>query len=400
MSTNQDGHWLNHKRFQLYTRTTALVFFILAAGLVFHSNVVTPEGFSLGFDFSVFWSASHLALLGHAADAYQLSKLHSIIHTINPDVQEGSYGWFYPPNYFWIITPLAYFPYLLAYLWFMGLTLIPYGFVVHRIYPSRETLWCLAGFSGLWDNLMTGQNGFLTAAISGASLLLLEKRPILSGVLIGMLSIKPQLALLFPVALIAARAWKTLLTAILTGALSIAISTAVFGLATLEAWLQSLGLAKTFLEIGGTNFWMRMPTVFSSLHLLGIPIYWAYLTHFLVATLVIVLIWKIWKNCPEPSLRYAALTSGTLLISPYVLIYDLSWLALPVAWMVKIGLERGWLRWEREILILVWLLPISMLIIAHSLPFQIGPWVLLSLLAIILRRTRMITTQGQIDGSR
>ncbi len=397
---NNGGHWLNHKRFQLYSRTTALLFLILATGLVFHSNVVTPEGFSLGFDFSVFWGASQFALLGHAADAYQLSKLHSIIHTINPDVQEGSYGWFYPPNYFWIIFPLAYFPYLLAYLWFMGLTLIPYTFVVHRIYRNHETLWCLAGFSGLWDNLMTGQNGFLTAAISGTSLLLLDKRPILSGVLIGMLSIKPQLVLLFPVALAAARAWETLLAAFLTAVLSMAVSTAVFGSATLEAWLHSLGLAKTFLEIGGTNFWMRMPTIFSSLHLLGVPIVWAYFVHFLIAALVSGVIWKIWKYCTEASIRNAALTAGTLLISPYVLIYDLTWLALPIAWMAKIGMAQGWLRWERGTLILVWILPIFMLIMARLVPFQIGPWVLLLLLALISRRARLITIQGQIDGSK
>ena len=364
----------------------ALVFTILAIGLFFHSNLVSPEGISLGFDFSVFWSASHLTLLGHPEEAYQLVKLHSVIHTINPTVKEGSYGWFYPPNYFLIIAPLAYVPYLVAYLLFMSLTLLAYAFVVRRIYAGTEALWCLVGFSGLWCNLVAGQNGFLTAAIAGASLLLIEKRPVMSGVLIGVLSIKPQLILLFPVALVASNAWKTLIAATLTSALSIVVSTVLFGTETLESWVKSIYVAKSFLEFGGTYFLMRMPTVFSFLHLLGMPLQWAYLAHFLVAAMVAMAIWIIWKSSLDSELRHAALITGSLLISPYILFYDLTWLALPIAWMAKYGVERGWLRWEIETLILAWLLPAVMLLIARIAPIQIAPWVLLALLLIILRR--------------
>jgi hypothetical protein len=371
----------------------ALVFTILLFGLIFHSNVVSPDGISLGFDFSVFWSASHLALLGHPEDAYQLVKLHSVIHTINPSVKEGSYGWFYPPNYFLIIAPLAYIPYLVSYLLFISLTLFAYLFVVHRIYANPEGLWCLAGFSGLWDNLVTGQNGFLTAAIAGGSLLLIDKRPVIAGMLIGILSIKPQLILLFPIALVASKAWKTLIVAILTSALSLAASTMLFGVVTLESWVRSIDLARSLLEFGGTHFWMRVPTIFSFLHLLGIPLQWAYLAHFFVAAMVATSIWITWKSTVEPELRNAALITGSLLISPYILIYDLTWLALPIAWMSKIGIERGWLRWEIETLILAWLLPAMMLLIARFAPFQFAPWVLLALLILILRRTSSYNKQ-------
>jgi len=396
---SQDNHWLDLKRLRFYSRTTVLVFLILVIGLLFHSNVVDPKGFSLWLDFSVFWSASRWALMGHPENAYLLPQLHSILQTFNPDVSQGSYGWFYPPNYFLIIAPLAYFPYLIAYLLFIGLTLVAYGFVVQRIYSNHETLWCLASFSGLWDNLMTGQNGFLTAAIAGASLYLLERKPILAGVLIGMLSIKPQLALLFPVALIAAQAWRSLLVAIMTGVCTMVVSTAVLGLPTLEAWLQSMGLAKTFLETGGNNFWSKMPTIFSFLLLLGAPVRWAYLVHFLVAAGVAILIWKIWRHSADTGLRNASLITGTLLISPYIFIYDLTWLALPVAWMAKTGIEQGWLRWEREILILAWILPVFMLILAHIAPVQVGPWVSLSLLALIARRVAL-TTQPLVRNCR
>ena len=397
MPTNQDSHWLNLKRLRLYSRTVVAVFLILALGLVFHSNIIDPNGFPLVFDFGVFWGAAHLTLQGHPADAYQFAHLQAVVQTIIPVVKEGSYGWFYPPTFFLIVTPLALLPYLWAYLVFMVLTLLAYGLVVQRIIPGRDALWCLAGFSGVWINLLLGQNAFLTAALAGAALMQLDRRPMLSGVLIGFLSIKPQLALLFPVALVAAGAWRTLLSATFVALVLMLAAAVVFGVDTLTSWWDSLGLARTFLEVGGMAYWMKMPTVFAFLHLLGTPLALCYLGHVLVAVGTVGVIWRIWSNCTEPSLRNAALITGTFLISPYLFEYDLAWLALPMAWMTKIGLEQGWLRWEREILMLAWLLPFLMMIMARVVPIQIGPWVSLSLLVVILRRARAAGTQGKID---
>ena len=399
MPTNQDSHWLNLKRLRLYSRTAVAVFLILALGLVFHSNIIDPNGFPLVFDFGVFWGAAHLALQGHPADAYQVAHLQAVVQTIIPVVKEGSYGWFYPPSFFLIVTPLALLPYLWAYLVFMVLTLLAYGRVVQRIIPGRDALWCLAGFSGVWVNLLLGQNAFLTAALAGAALMQLDRRPLLSGVLIGFLSIKPQLALLFPVALIAVGAWRTLLSAAFVALVLMLTAAGAFGVDTLTSWWNSLGLATTFLEVGGTAYWMKMPTVFAFLHLLGVPIGLSYLGHSLVAAGTVGVVWKIWRNSTDAYLRNAALITGTFLVSPYLFEYDLAWLALPMAWMTKVGLEQGWLPWEREILVLVWLLPFLMMIMARAVPVQIGPWVSLALLVMILRRARMAGAQGKFDVS-
>ncbi len=395
---NQDSHWLNLKRLRLYSHTAALVFLILAIGVVFHSSIVDSKGFPLVFDFGVFWGAAHLALLGHPAAAYQVAKLQAVVQSIIPIVKEGSYGWFYQPNFFLIIAPLALLPYLWAYLVFMVLTLGTYVFVIQRIIPNRDALWCLVGFSGAWLNLLLGQNAFLTAALAGAALLLLGQRPLLSGALIGLLSIKPQLAVLFPVALIAIGAWRTLFIAVLVSFSFMLVATGILGTDTLTGWWQSLGLAKAFLEAGGTAYWMKMPTDFAFLHLLGAPLAFSYLWHALVATVTIGIVWKIWRTCPDHPVRNAALITGTFLVSPYLFEYDLAWLALPIAWLAKVGLKEGWLRWEREILVLAWLLPVIMMFMARVLPIQIGPWVSLALLMVILRRARKVSLRGTIDG--
>jgi len=400
VSVSQDSHWLDLNRLRLYSRTATVALLILALGLMFHSNIIDPNGFPLVFDFGVFWGAAHLALQGHPADAYQVFHLQAVVQTIIPVVREGSYGWFYPPTFFFFVMPLALLPYLWAYLVFMVLTLLAYVLVVQRIIPGRDAMWCLAGFSGIWLNLLLGQNAFLTGVLAGAVLLLLEKRPVLSGVCLGLLSIKPQLGLLFPVALIAVGAWRTLITAVFVALALMLTAARTFGVDTLTSWWGSLGLAKAFLENGGTTYWMKMPTVFAFLHLLGAPLALSYLGHALVAAGTVGGIWKIWRNCTDSSLRNAALITGTFLVSPYLFEYDLAWLALPIAWMTKIGLEHGWMRWEREILVLAWLLPFLMLIMAKvAAPIQIGPWVSLTFLVVILRRAQAASIQGKIDDS-
>ena len=54
------------------------------------------------------------------------------------------------------------------------------------------------GFPAALWNVTAGQNGFLTAALIGGTLGLLERRPALAGVCLGLLTYKPQFGLLFP----------------------------------------------------------------------------------------------------------------------------------------------------------------------------------------------------------
>ena len=62
-----------------------------------------------------------------------------------------------------------------------------------------------AGAPAVFINAVGGQNGTWTAALFGGGLSLLERRPLLAGGLLGLLSYKLQLGLLIPVALLAGR---------------------------------------------------------------------------------------------------------------------------------------------------------------------------------------------------
>lgn len=379
MNFSKGDHWLNRERLKVYPRFLLVMFLITGLMLAPQSNLMNSTGFNT--DLHDFWLISQLALAGHAESA----------------------RWLYPPTFYLVILPLGLLPYSLAYISFMLTTLGCYVVVVRRIIPAREALWCLAAFGSVWFNLRLGQNGFLTAALAGAALLSLETRPILAGVFIGFLSIKPHLALLFPLALIAIGAWRTFFTAVVVILFFMGLSVYILGVETLMVWLHNFGAAKDFLELGtnagGGFVWPLMPTVFVLLRLMGLPLEVAYMGHGLVALGAITAMWKVWRHSQSWPLRGAVLITATLIATPYLNVYDLTWLALPIAWMTQLGLRDGWLRGERGVLVAAWLLPLPAFLIAKLAQIQLAPLVLLALLWVILRRSEIVSGYEAQQGS-
>jgi hypothetical protein len=393
----EHAHWLNRERLSIYPRLILALFLVIFVGMS-KIHMVDQQGKPVGCDIIAFWAASHLALAGHAQDAYNLPLLFKAekIGAILPSPKP--LAWFYPPSFYLLVLPMALLPYIAAYWTFILSTLTAYILVLRRIVRGNTAMWCLAAFSGLWMNVYHCQNAFLTAALGGAALLCIERRPVLAGFFIGLLTIKPHLALLFPVALISIGAWRTLITAAVTAISFMAIGTATLGTAVLKGWLASLGVARLFLESGYLT-WEDMPTMFAFARLLGVPVPWAYVIHCVVAVGAVIVVWRVWRHCHDRNLCGAALMTATFLVSPYVFDYDLAWLAFPITWLALDGLRNGWLRGEREVLVVAWLLPMLMLLIATALNVQVGPIVLCCLLWITVRRANAASTMGATANS-
>jgi len=386
------AHWINRDRLSFYPRIVLALFLLTGLKMVLISRNI-QTGQPLGYDFIAFWAASQTALAGHAQDAYT-PLLFRAEQLAVPAAAQHVVVWFYPPSFYLAVLPLALLPYMASFWAFVLSTLGAYLLVLRRILRGNTAMWCLAAFSGLWINLFHGQNAFLTAALAGAAMLCLERRPVLAGLFIGLLAIKPHLAILFPVALLAIGAWRSLMTATVTAITFMAIGTASLGTAVLKGWLTSLGYARQFLENGSLP-WDKMPSMFAFARLLGVPVAWAYAVHLVVALGAVIVVWRVWRSCLDWNLRGAALMTATFLVSPYVFDYDLAWLAFPIAWLALAGLRDGWLRGEREVLVVAWLLPILMVLIATALSVQVGPFVLCSLLWITVRRVK----SGSISGA-
>jgi hypothetical protein len=381
-------HWLSVAGVTAYARLTLVTFVVvLLMGIGKQTGVLAMAGKPYIGDFIAFWGASHLALAGHAQDAYDAHQLLAAERVALPAVNEG-FPWFYLQTFYLVILPLAMLPYPAAYLAFMVTTLVPYLAALRQVLrPLRAGLF-LAAYPGLWINLIPGQNGFLTAALAGYALLIISTQPILAGVCIGLLAIKPHLAILFPVALLANRSWLTFFVAVATVIVFMALGIWTFGSATLDAALASLDDARLYLESGKLP-WFKMPSLFSALLHLGVPISLAYAGHAGLAGVALVCVWRVWRVRRNTQLRGAVLMTAALMMSPYVYDYDLTWLAFPIAWMVVLGLQQGWLPGEREILLGAWLLPMFMIMVFAELGVQLAPVILTALLWIIMRRSQI-----------
>jgi hypothetical protein len=205
----------------------------------------------------------------------------------------------------------------------------------------------------LW-NFLLGQSAFLTAALLGAALFSLERRPALAGVLIGLMTYKPQWGVLLPVALLAGRQWRAVAVAVAaaTAAGLALLSAAFFGL---DPWFD---LPRQMAAQAGLNLfpnagdWGRGQTAIGLVRWLGFGVAAGWTAQGLASAGAAVVVWFLWHSETAPdALRAAALSAGILLASPYAFAGDLTLLALPVAFLARDQIERGLLRGEQTALI-------------------------------------------------
>jgi arabinofuranan 3-O-arabinosyltransferase len=294
-------------------------------------------------DFVNVWAAGKLALAGHAASAYDWATHKAAEESAVGHAFDGYFGWHYPPTFLFVAIPLSLLPYALAYVvWVFG-TLPAYLVTIRAIIGERIGYLLAAAFPAVLANCVVGQNGFLSAGLIGGTLYLPEQRPIVAGVLLGLLTYKPHLGLLFPIALIAGGHWRSFITAALVSALLAAASWAAFGS---EAWLAFVaGIGKSsqaFLSDGWAD-WAKLQTAFGLTRTLGGSETLAWSVQAGVMIIAAAAIAALWASRAPYALKAAALGTGALLATPYLYTYDLVVLAVPVAFLIRLGREEGFL---------------------------------------------------------
>ena len=383
--TRARPHWLNNRRLRAYPWLFLVAFAAIAGYWMVQSEAgLDVEGKPLGYDFVSFWSASTLALEGEPAASYQPERILETGRRAIPDL-ETRYIWSYPPTFHLLVLPLGLLPFLAGYfVWFL-VWLIPFLLVIRRLAPAPETLMLALAFPGTLLNLAQGQNGLMIAALFGGAMLWLRPRPVLAGILIGLMSCKPHFGLLIPIALICGRHWTAFWAAAATTVTFAAVSLLAFGTEDWLAFFTNLEFATAVLEDGRLP-WAKMPSLFAALRLLGVGVDLAYLAQILLAlatAAIVALVW--WRPVPLP-LAAAVLTSGALLVSPHINDHDLALLAVPIALLAWHGHQEGWLRGEREILVVAWLAPVLTALVAEPTHLQVGFLCLLATFALAVTR--------------
>ncbi|MGF6726247.1 hypothetical protein P3T43_005636 [Paraburkholderia sp. GAS41] len=378
-------HWLTGARLRTYSLVALACYGLFLMVYLYRTEWQhRPDFGPLAMDFLPFWSASFLALHRHAIDAYNLVAL-TAVETQAISREPGILPWLYPPTFLLMVYPLALLSFKFAAMAFLGATLALFVRVMCAIVPGRQTVLVALAFPGAALVLVCGQNGLLTAGIAGLGLVLLRRQPLIAGVCLGLLCIKPHLAMLFPLALLCSRSWRALAAMGVTAAVILVVSVLAFGTGTLAAFLANTGLITGLVESGRATL-ARIPTVFALATLMHVPSAWAYAAQAVVALAAAASVCNAWGRECSFALRAAVLLCASLLVSPYLFDYDLTWLGVLIAWCVQHGLARGWKRYEREWLVGLWLLPIAGVFVVMQLKFQFMPLVVATTLWMLMRR--------------
>jgi arabinofuranan 3-O-arabinosyltransferase len=290
-------------------------------------------------DFVNGFGAGKLALASMPTAAYDIAAhKQAQIQILGHDF-EGTLAWFYPPTYLLVAAALASFPYVGAWLGWMCLTFGAYLAAMRTIIGDRVAIYLACAFPPVLSNILVGQNGFLSAALLGGSLALMERRPWLSGCFLGLLTYKPHLGLLFPVVLIAAGQWRVLLSASAVAVGLIAASYLAFGRATWDAFFHSLSWGSHAIFSDGYVMWGKLQSVFGLVRFMhgSETLAWFIQGSVLVGSAIVLCV--MWRRRLPFALKAAALAICALLSTPYLFLYDLVVLAVPMAFLLRAGFE-------------------------------------------------------------
>jgi arabinofuranan 3-O-arabinosyltransferase len=311
-----------------------------------HWWIYDTAGLGIPTDFVNVWAAGRLALDGQPAQAWDWDIQKQVEVALLGQNFTGYFAWHYPPPFLFVASLLAHFPYAVAFIGWALVSLVPYLAMMRAIVGRPFGLLLAVAVPMAFNNVLVGQNGFLTAALIGGTLYLMPVRPILSGICLGLLSYKPQYGLLFPLVLIAASQWTVFFTA---AAVTIAMAVAswlAFGTESWQAFFHWMPMfSQAFLTEGKAPWW-KMQSLFALVRTFGGTEQLAWIFHWIFAGSVAVVLALMWRSRVRYSVKAAALATGTLLTTPYLFMYDMMVLAIPVAFLVRMGLAGGFRAYE------------------------------------------------------
>jgi alpha-1,2-mannosyltransferase len=428
----RSGEWLTRERIRM---VAVAVLLASAAGFLYlvvtATGGVDLQGRPLGTDFSNVYAAGTYVLEGNPEAPFDSPQQYARERAIFGEATQF-YGWHYPPYFLFVAAALAWMPYGLALFVWQAITLGLYLLAIRAIFSSfrvarsanpesittapqgqapntsfqRRWLWipdsryAASGMTADWlllalafpavlINVGHGHNGFLTAALLGGGLVVLDRRPLVAGILFGLMAYKPQFGLMIPIALAAGGYWRSFVAAALTAVLLTVVTTLVFGLQVWHAFFAGAEFTRTVVLEQGDTGWHKIQSVFSWARMWGAPVPLAYAIQG-AATLVLAMAsaWLWHGKAPYP-LKASGLCLAAILATPYTLDYDMMVLAPAIAFLAADGMARGFGPWEKTALAALWLVPLVARTFPQATLIPLGVPAMLAMFVLILRRTEL-----------
>jgi Glycosyltransferase family 87 len=284
-------------------------------------------------DYTDMWAAGHFVAIGNGEVLFDRAGFNAGLRALFgagfPDQM-----WPYPPPILLLAVPLSALPLGPGFLLYAAGSTGLLWLVLRYGGMRRTACWAILLSPAVAENALAGQNGALTGALLLGGLFLADRRPVLAGIMLGALIIKPQLGVLAPVCLLASGNWRALAAMTTSAILLIALSDAVFGL---DTWVGFFRYTQPMVSAVLHAPWQGLPwqRIFASPLMAarsmgaGLPVAWS--LQAAVVLLCVALVWRVWcVPSADPILRASLTGLLALAAAPWVHTYDMIPLSVAV----------------------------------------------------------------------
>lgn len=326
-------------------------------------------GYWIGRDFLNFWAGGHLTITSEAQMITEPARYNAWIVARFGEVASGFFIFSYPPTILAFLLPFGLVGYGAA-LAAWTISNIAAAAAAMTTAPARTGLAMLLAATSP-AVLVNGFQGLLcgfTAALFFVALMLLDRRPVLAGVLLGLLTIKPHLGVVAGLVVLMERRWSAIAATTFTAGALVALS---FGIAGQAGWVgyfdRIVPAQRDFIDSVDAGFRFFLITPYALLKQMGLPSALALSLHGAIAATFVGLALWLWRILADRLVTVLIVAVATLIATPYANLYDLTLVALPLAALIARDGARS--AGPRSAVLALWLLPAAGL----PLALTIGP---------------------------
>jgi alpha-1,2-mannosyltransferase len=316
-------------------------------------------GYIVGRDFVNFWMAARLTAEDRLGELYNLTAYHEALRGLIAPAHPFM-NFSYMPNTLPLIRPLGALPHGVALAFWQCASLAAFlAAATGRLWPVKPAHAVVVFLSpAVILAFSLAQATLLIALLFVGAFRLLPDRPILAGMLFGLMTIKPQMGLLIPFVLALDRQWTAIAAAAVTATMLAGLSVLLYGLEPWQAYFaNTVPYQQRVIEQPFGLVWALMVTPYTLLAKSGIPQPLALKIHVAIALMIAAVTLYVVRRTTEPAAKAALVSVATVLMMPYCLAYDL---AIPVAALIWYfsARERVFNLWQSGALVLFWAMPV------------------------------------------
>ncbi len=402
MTTDESGR-AAMRRFDIAATIIFWIAVVVVPGhlfLTFYSMIDSASGTNvIQGDFTVFWAAAKLALAGQPLAAFDPQALYAAAK-LPTEAPHDNFLWLYPPSFLVALMPLGALSFPLAFPAFIAISATAFALAVRAPASVLPGLWRLMLVSPMVVicGLFIGQTSVLwTAGLVAGLWAMRGGKAAAAGLAIALLTMKPHLGLLIPVALIAARQWAVIgwatgFTLLLTGAATVMTGP--------DYWPQFLEALHSQIDrvANGTVLMHRLSSPYGFLRALGAGHGGAFALQLALTAGLVAMIGWIWsRRNLSKDLKYATLCAAIPLATHYALYYEMTLELAAALFLIRDGF--GQRLAEKAWLLVLWVGPAPMIIYPTLLSTALyTPPIMLVTLAICLARVRRRLSADGGDG--